>query len=302
MKGLIDLQVNGFKGVDFSDPALSEDQIGKVGRWLFDRGTNGYCPTLITASFDTYTRNLPLLARHVSSESEAKILGIHLEGPFINPQDGVRGIHPPKHVRPPSIDDFERLREWSQDRIALITIAPEMPEGIEIIEHIRKTTRTVVSIGHSLAGAEAVRLACEAGARLATHLGNGLPELIHRHSNPLWPILAEDLLSVMLITDGYHVPADFIRTVVRNKTHKRIIVTSDLMCFAGLTPGEYDYRGIRVVLKSNGHLHIKDKHGLAGAAHDMCDCMNFMQSLEILSLDQLEDVGRNNALNILGLE
>ncbi len=300
--GFVDLQVNGARGVDFTSTDLTSGMVDEVAGRLRERGVVAFCPTVITTSVEVYAHCLPVLAHHADSPGHAKNLGIHLEGPFLNPQDGPRGVHPKDCVQAPSIETFERLREWADDRIALVTLAPEVHSAIELIEHIARHSRTVVSIGHTNASADDIHRAADAGARLATHIGNGLLDRLHRHHNPIWPMLADDRLGGMFITDGFHLPDDLIRVGLRAKSPERSIVTSDMVHISGLAPGEYDFHGAAVVLKKNGHLHRKGAEQLAGSACDMLDCMNYLASLELLTEEELCDVGCRNALKAIGAE
>ncbi|MCX7016428.1 MAG: amidohydrolase family protein [Candidatus Sumerlaeota bacterium] len=298
--GFVDLQVNGRKGVTFSSPELTADNVAAISADLFARGVVGYCPTVITTSGDAYERALPLLARACDDEDGAKILGLHVEGPFLNPADGPRGAHPRAFVRPPSVAFFEKLRQLADDRIAILTLAPEMEGALELIEHVAAKTRIIVSLGHHMADAETIRRAVEAGARACTHVGNGIGGLIDRHRNPLWPMLADDKLSGMFITDGFHLPADLIRVAWRAKGASRFIVTSDRSAVAGMPPGEYPFRDRTVVLEENGFLHLKDLPILAGSSRDMFDCMNHLASLGELTQADLRAAGFDNPLRLLG--
>lgn len=302
LPGFVDLQVNGFQGVNFSDPELTLDQIYQVSKTLYSRGTLAFCPTVITSPVEVYERNLPLIAKACRRAEGAQILGIHLEGPFINPLDGARGIHPAEHVQKPSIELFERLRQWADDRIALLTLAPEMESALTLAEHVVRTCSTVVSLGHHLADAETVHRAADAGARACTHIGNGIPEMIHRHQNPLWSVLAEDRLSGLVIADGFHLPQDMLRVCWRSKGARRFIVTSDMTHLAGMPSGDYRFGDIEVILEKNGHLHQKDSSLLAGSASDMLDCMNVMASWNELNETELQAIGMDNALALLGVQ
>ena len=302
IRGFVDLQVNGFAGVDFTSQELTGDKLEQVSRRLFQRGTIGYCPTVISCPPETYAHCLPILAAYHAPPGAARNLGLHLEGPFINPADGTRGVHPQQYVIPPSIDAFERLRELANDRIAILTLAPEMDGAIPLIEHIVENTQTKVSIGHSAGNSEDMLRAIRAGATLATHLGNGIADHIHRHRNTLWTILSDDRVAAMLVTDGFHLPEEFIRVAIRSKGLYRIIVTSDLVHIAGNRPGNYDFHGLDVVLEDSGHLHQKGAHQLAGSSCDMLDCMNYLASLGLLNESQLADAGMENALTWMGIQ
>jgi N-acetylglucosamine-6-phosphate deacetylase len=300
--GFVDLQVNGFRGVDFSSERLTAEAVESVSRALIECGVIAYCPTVVSASRGAYARALPLLAKACERrDGGARILGIHLEGPFISPNDGPRGVHPPEHVRPPSIEFFEWMRELADDRIALLTVAPEEEGAVDLIGHVAASGRTVVSLGHHAADAETIRRAVDAGARACTHVGNGLADMIHRHLNPLWPILAEDRLTGLFISDGHHLPPEFLRVALRAKGVERFIVTSDMSHPAGMAPGAYTFQGARVVLEENGRLHREGAYQLAGSASTMLPCMNVMASLGELDEDGLRRVGCQNALDLLGV-
>lgn len=299
--GWIDLQVNGFKGIDFSSPDLAIQQIKLINKELLKVGTIGYCPTIITSSIEIYQRNLPLIAKAMEENSEgARLLGIHLEGPFINPSKGPRGIHPKNYITPPSIKLFEKLYEWSNKNIALITIAPEQPKALDLIEYISKKTNTTVSIGHTSANMEIIRRAKQLGVRGATHVGNGISEHINRHKNPIWSILADDDIYGLFITDGFHLPDEFIKVALRAKTPSKFIITSDLIHFSGLNPGQYNLNGVPIILEPNGYLHRKDSNQLAGSTSTMMDCMNVISRLDELKLEEMKKIGHNNPLKLLG--
>jgi N-acetylglucosamine-6-phosphate deacetylase len=296
--GFIDLQVNGADGVDFGTADLTENEIERVARLLHRRGVIGFCPTVTTTSPERYERCLPVLARWTGGESTTRNLGVHIEGPFINPDDGPRGIHDPAFVRPASIEFFERLRELANDRVAIMTLAPEVPGALELIDHVTRTTNTVVSLGHTDADTLTIRTAIDAGARAATHLGNGISSSIDRHKNPLWPMLADDRLTAMCVTDGFHQPKEMLRVMLKAKAPERFIVTSDLMPLAGLPPGDYELCGRPVTLESNGWLHCRDSDQLAGSGRDMLECMNFLAGLGVLTESELEAVGFLNPLDV----
>jgi N-acetylglucosamine-6-phosphate deacetylase len=298
--GFVDLQVNGAAGVDFGSADLTESKIETVAKLLYQRGVVGFCPTVTTAPLDRYERCLPVLARWQGNGATARTLGVHIEGPFISPEDGPRGIHDRATVRPASVEAYEQLREFCDDRVAILTLAPEVPGALELIEHVTTTSNTVVSLGHTNADSDTIRKATDAGARSATHLGNGIHSTIDRHHNPLWPMLADDRLTAMCVTDGYHQPEEMLRVMLKAKTPSRFIVTSDLMPLAGLPPGDYEIGDRAVVLEPNGWFHCKDSDQLAGSGRDMLDCMNYLAGLGVLTEAELEAIGFLNPLTLLG--
>lgn len=298
--GFVDLQVNGYKGVNFNSPDLTVEDIHRTTRALACAGTIAYCPTLPTGNGAICERNLRLFARAMEDrEWGGHILGIHLEGPFISPLEGARGAHPPKHIRNPDIKFLERLQECADGHIAILTLAPETPGALSLIRQAIKAGIRV-SMGHHLADDDAMKKAVKAGATASTHLGNGLPNMINRHQNPLWWQLACDDIYGMFITDGHHLPADFIKVALRAKTTGRFIVVSDSVHIAGLPPGNYTFLDDKVVLAPNGRISFADTPYLAGSSANMIQCMNHLGELKLLSERNLWQVGRENPLRFLG--
>lgn len=306
LSGFVDLQVNGYAGVNFSDTGLTVGQVAQVARHLYEHGTLAFCPTVITSAVETYGSVLPVLAKAIQSQpqplplGQSLLLGIHLEGPFISPQDGAVGVHPREFVMPPSSAFLDELDSLAQGQIALLTVAPEQPGALDVIR--RAVQKGIaVSIGHTLADAAQVRAAVQAGARFSTHLGNGLPNQIHRHHNPLWPQLAAPELSAMLITDGHHLPDEMIVAMLAAKGVDRVLVTSDASPAAGCPPGEYTFFGSRVLLEPSGLLRSLERETLAGSSAVMLDCMNILVRLGHWSEQELWHLGRDNPLAALGM-
>jgi N-acetylglucosamine-6-phosphate deacetylase len=299
LEGFVDLQVNGYKGIDFSNPNLQKEDIKFVSKELLKLGVIGYCPTLISSKLDTYKHNLPLLAEAMNDQIGAQMLGIHLEGPFINPRDGVRGIHLQENIIAPSIDIFDKLYKWSNGKIAILTIAPEINDSFKLIEYIANKKDIVISIGHTTALNDVIVKAINLGVKAATHVGNGLQNRIHRHNNPLWPILANDHLYGLFVTDSFHIPYELIKVALRSKGASKFIVTSDLVHIAGLKPGLYDFHGEMVVLENSGLLRCQDSNYLAGSTQTMIDCMNYISSFEEVNIEELYKIGYENPLKLI---
>ncbi len=221
-----------------------------------------------------------------------------MEGPFISPIEGARGAHPPKHIQKPNVDTFKRLQEWAEGNIIILTLAPERPGAMKLIRYAA-SHGVVVSMGHHLAEDKDMEAAVQNGARLCTHLGNGMPNMINRHQNPIWWQLASDELSAILITDGHHLPADFIKVALRAKTTRRSIVVSDASYLGGLKPGIYDFQGHAAVLEPSGRIGYQGTPYLAGSSATMLQCMNFLADQQLLTEKELWSVGRDNPLRLL---
>jgi len=298
--GFIDLQVNGWKGIDFTAPGLALDLVREVTFDLRRHGTLAYCPTVTTAPETTLRENLAVLAQAMDDpEIGGHLLGIHLEGPFISPEPGASGVHPKAFIQPPSVEAFTRFQEWARGRIAILTLAPEV-DGALALTRAASEQGGVVSIGHHMASNAAMQAAVDAGARCATHIGNGLPNQIHRHQNPLWWQLAADELWGLFITDGHHLPPALIKVALRAKTLDRFIVTSDASPLAGMPVGTYHAFGKEVEVEPSGRIWCEESSGLAGSHANMLECMNVLASLNLLTEDELWQVGFANPLALLG--
>lgn len=300
--GFVDLQVNGYAGIDFSAPGLTVDDVRRCVTLLLNRGTVAFCPTIVTAALDVYEHNLPVLARAIAEpDLQPHLLGIHLEGPFISPHDGPRGAHPLAHVRAP---DAALLRHWyelARGHIRLLTLAPELPGALELI-HAACELGITVSIGHSAANDAQLQAAVEAGARASTHLGNAAAPATTPRSSGLFFQLVCERLTAMCITDGHHLPRPFMIAAVRLTTPQRFLVVSDAAAVAGLPPGSYDFLGKRVNLEPSGRIFCPETGTLAGSSATMCDCMNVLASLQLLDEAALWQAGFCNPLKLIGAD
>ncbi len=297
--GYIDLQVNGFDGVDFSSYELTEDNFIQAAEKLLKYGTYAFLPTIITSSMELYKRNIGIISNAVSKAGlKEHVPGFHLEGPFISREPGAVGAHNPEYVQNPDSNVLKQLINFTGNTIKILTVAAEASNVCAFIEYATNRGITV-SLGHQNAGKSAIESAAKAGASLLTHLGNGLPNMLPRHDNPIWNSLACDELTPMLITDGHHLPAEFIKCVVKMKGAENIIVVSDMSSAAGLPPGRYHVLGNDAVLEPNGKLHNPEKQCLVGSGSTMKKCMEFLVSLEILTEVELELVGYYNPKRLI---
>lgn len=299
--GFIDLQVNGYKGVGFSNIDLTEEEFCFACKALLENGTAAFLPTIITRSREVYAQTLPLIAKAAKTHFKDSILGIHLEGPFISDQPGAVGAHSPEDTQKPSLEFFDELWELSEGSIKLLTIAAEL-EGAEELIALAMGKGVVVSLGHQMADYDQVKACHEAGAGSITHLGNGMPNQVPRHQNQLIVGLAVKKLKAMIITDGHHLPEQVIRAVLNAKAVEDVIVTSDASPIAGCKPGRYNVFGNPTVLEENGYLHNPEKQCMVGSSATMLECINHLASLEILSIEELLKVGFHNPLKFIGVE
>jgi N-acetylglucosamine-6-phosphate deacetylase len=262
--GLIDIQVNGFAGIDFNSPGLSVEQISAALDAQRATGVTRCLPTLITGSLEHFAA----CARALLSVPDAAIAGIHLEGPYISPTDGPRGAHPREHTAPASLDDFRKRQDAADGRIVLVTLAPEVSGAIGLIEYLA-SHGVRVAIGHSEAPPAVVRDAVAAGATLSTHLGNGCASVLPRHPNMMWEQLAADELYASLIVDGHHLPPATVKTMIRAKTPQRTILITDAMAAAGCAPGTYRLGSVDVEVGADRRVSLRGTPYLAGSALTM---------------------------------
>jgi N-acetylglucosamine-6-phosphate deacetylase len=292
--GWIDLQVNGFGGINLSADDLQPEQVCALNALLLREGVTYWCPTLITGPNSRISNAIRaiLQARQSDRRVRAALLGIHLEGPYISPLDGFRGAHPKTDVRPPDWAEFSHWQDLAGGFIRIVTLAPEVAGAIPFIQRAADSG-VVVGIGHSNATPDQIRAAVDAGARFSTHLGNGLSAQIHRHHNPLWPQLADDRLYAGAIFDGFHLPPDFMQILYRVKGKHRLILTSDVTHLAHLPPGVYESAiGGKVQLHPDGKLTLYGSNDyLAGSASSLKDCLQTaLACLKIPVADALEMV------------
>ena len=261
LPGLFDLQVNGFAGVDFNAAGLTADAIAVALERLRATGVTRCLPTLITGPFDRFAA----AARVIAGVRDGAIAGIHMEGPYLSPEDGARGAHPAEHLRAADADDFTRRQDAAGGRIVLVTLAPEVPGALALIEHL-VSNHVRVAIGHTAATPQQIAAAIAAGARLATHLGNGCAQLLPRHPNPIWELLAADDVLASLIVDGHHLPPATVKAMVRAKGVARTILVSDAIAAAGCAAGQYSIGGVACVLGTDGRVSLPGTPYLAGSS------------------------------------
>lgn len=259
--GFVDLQVNGFAGIDFNDPAVATEQVSAAAAAMRATGVTQFLATLISAPLDRFSA----CARPIARSKDPALLGFHVEGPYISPEDGARGAHRREDVSPPTPDDFARRQEAADGRIRLVTVAPEVPGVLPLIERLARDGIRV-AIGHTAATPAQIREAVSAGATMSTHLGNGCAQMLPRHPNFLWEQLAADELLAGLIVDGHHLPAATVKAMVRAKTPERTVLVTDATTAAGQSPGDYMLGSLKVRLDDTGRVAVPGQPNLAGSA------------------------------------
>lgn len=263
---LFDIQVNGYGGIDLQGREVLPEDVAKVDAKLQRIGVSHWIPTFITSSFENTEHGCATVAAALKDASlSRRIPGVHIEGPYISPHDGPRGAHDKRHVRKPNLREFDKWHKAADGRVTYITLAPEIDGAIPFIKEMVKRG-IVVSLGHHNATPDDIARAVDAGARMCTHLGNGISSTINRHHNPLWPQMAEDRLLASVIADLEHLPPPLLKTIARVKGPDRLMITSDAVHIAGLKPGHYDLAGMPVELLKTGRIQLTGTDLLAGSA------------------------------------
>ncbi len=301
--GFVDVQVNGYRGSDYSLDEFGEHDLRAIHRHLAESGTTQHIPTIVTSPQDRLLRNLGIIAEVLDRDPllQSAVPGLHIEGPYVSSEDGPRGAHDPSYVRDP---DYGEYREWqtaSGNRIRIVTLAPERSGSIEFIEKLA-ADGVCVAIGHSGAEPDTIRRAVKAGARLSTHIGNGSHALIPRLRNYIWEQLAQDDLWASIICDGFHLPDSVVKVFHRAKGLSRLILVSDAALLGGKAPGIYKWGQIDVEVFPDGHLGLPGTSFLAGAAHlldwDIAHCQRFTG----LALGEVIRLCTLNPARMLGIE
>jgi N-acetylglucosamine-6-phosphate deacetylase len=294
--GFIDLQVNGFAGVDYNSPSSTREDIARSIRAQFAYGVTRLLPTVITGSPEQITAALRNLAAAKESIPEGPAMeAFHLEGPYISPHDGPRGAHPLPSVRPPSLDEFHRFQDAARGNIRLVTLSPEWPEAPQFIECIVREG-VVASIGHTRASSAQIADAINAGATLSTHLGNAADPLLPKTGNCLWDQLADDRLAASFIVDGFHLPSPFLNVALRAKGLERSILVTDAVMPAACPPGAYRLGELDVELHADGSVRLAGETRLAGSALTMDRAIaNVMRTAALSLRDAVTLATRNPA-------
>lgn len=286
--GFTDIQVNGYGGVDYNELYADPIKLSPVTRLLYKAGVTTHYPTIITNSDEQIGKLIKQVValRKTDELSRWSIGGLHIEGPFISPADGPRGAHPKEFVCAPDWNLMQRWQDDAEGLISIITLSPEWENANSFIEQCVKNN-ILVSIGHTQATHQQVLDAVSAGAKLSTHLGNGMHPIIPRFPNYLWSQLADDRLGASIIADGFHLPAEVIQVFKKVKNEKMILV-SDSVSLAGMPPGDYDLHiGGRVTLTKEGKLHLRNNPSIfAGSSANLKECVSFLVRNNLATLSE----------------
>lgn len=300
LPGLCDIQINGYAGVDLNSPTVQPEQLLRMARRIWASGTPLFCPTVITGSRERMRRSIQTIRAAARQDPlfRQSALGVHVEGPYISPEDGPRGAHPKQHVRPPDWDEFQQWREDAEGEMRILTLSPEW-DAPPFIERV-VDAGAAVAIGHTKADATQLNAAIEAGASLSTHLGNGAHATLPRHPNYVWEQLGDDRLWASFIADGHHLPPKTLRCMIRAKTLDRSVLVSDAVWLADTPPGRYEGADGQPLDKLvNGRVQLADTPYLAGAALPLLRGVENAVRHAGLTLNEAARLASTNPMRIL---
>lgn len=246
----LDIQVNGYAGTDFNRDDLTAEALHHACTCLVEDGCDQILATFITDTIPNLERRMRRLVelREQDALAKAVIAGIHIEGPFINPEKGYVGAHPPHAVKPANLEDTKRLLDAGSGLTRLVTLAPEYDEHYHVTEFLADGGITV-SAGHCNATLDQLEAAIGHGLSMFTHVGNGCPMQMHRHDNIIQRALAlRDRLWLCFIPDGVHIHFFALQNYLRCAGLERTIFVTDAISAARLGPGRYTLAGWDILI------------------------------------------------------
>jgi N-acetylglucosamine-6-phosphate deacetylase len=302
-----DIHVHGAAGHDAMEG--TPEALGCIGRFLATKGVAHFLATTVTAPIDRTLRALEGIAEAIDAAKQvgaaiaAQPVGVHLEGPFLS--HAKRGVHPPAELQPPSVPLFEKMQQAARGHIRLLTIAPELPGALELIEFATRSG-TRVSLGHSDATAEETRAAIAAGATSATHTFNAMRRLDHRDPGIAGVVLDTESLYAELICDGIHVAPEFVRLWLRAKGEDRAILMTDGISATGMPDANYMLGELEVTVKNGRCLLASDLTNgveiLAGSVLTMDRAVANLRRFTGASLATAVRLASRNPAQMLGLD
>jgi N-acetylglucosamine-6-phosphate deacetylase len=270
----VDLQVNGYGGVDLNGDGATIDDIGRMCEHLEADGTEGILATIITDVPRVMAEriNRVVRSRGASATARSVIRGIHLEGPFISPTDGYRGAHPLDAVVPANLELAKRLLDAGDGLVRIVTLAPECDAGLRVTRMLADCG-VVVACGHSNASVAQLDAAIDAGLRMFTHVGNGCPAEMPRHDNIVQRILSRcGDLAFCFIADGKHIPLFALDNYLKLAGYQNAIVVTDAIAAASAGPGTYTLGRWHVTTREDGSVRSPDGSHFVGSTVTMAAC------------------------------
>ncbi|APC10843.1 amidohydrolase family protein [Providencia rettgeri] len=285
--GLFDIQVNGFAGIDFNDKNITAEAVDYALEAMLKTGVTSCLPTLITASASVLTERFQALDKAVSTSrlGELMVPGYHLEGPFINPKCGYAGCHPPSDIIKPDIQLVANLESMLTRPILLVTYAPEFDQNFQFAKQLVNTGKCV-AVGHSNINFSQMDEAAKIGICMSTHLGNGIPQQLHKLDNTLQAQLSCDAIGASFIADGIHIPFPALKNLLRAKTITRSILVTDAVSAAGsVKAGNYQFASMSIERTEDGTVRVPGEANLAGSSLTLDQAIRNVVHNQIVSFD-----------------
>jgi N-acetylglucosamine-6-phosphate deacetylase len=298
----IDLQVNGYVGVDFNDPEVEQEALQRADGAMQRDGVEAALPTVITDSAERMEACIRGLKDVIQArDGEGCLRGIHLEGPFLSPKPGFIGAHPVEHARGQDLLLLERLLDAADGQVRLVTLDPAVDVDARMTR-LCVERGILVAAGHTDANIDELAATVEAGLSMFTHFGNACPQKIDRHDNILYRALSlRDKLAFTVIADGHHVPALLFRLLVEFIEGEKLIVVSDAISAAGLGEGVFQLGRKQVRVGEDRVARDPSGENFAGSAARMRDADVWLDETIKLGPSVRRKLLHMNAARLLGL-
>jgi N-acetylglucosamine-6-phosphate deacetylase len=297
--GFIDVHIHGAVGIDTMEASAAD--LARISQFLATRGVTGWLPTLVPAPAADYSRSVKAIDEAMKSNSGARVLGVHYEGPFVNSAQ-CGALRAQFFRKFSSADDIENLPTISENNGQtarhMITVAPEIDGGVELVRELKRRG-WIVSIGHTRASFELLDKALEAGANHMTHFMNAMAPLHHRSPGPVAWGLAHDVVTCDVIADGIHLDRQMLQLLLKLKGVNRLMLISDAVAAAGMGDGDYKIWGETITVKDGRTSNPSGS--IAGSVITMHDAFIMMQSLGVSEVD-LSRLSATNPARLLGME
>ena len=290
LPGLVDIHSHGAVGHDFSDADAAG--LKKILQYEKAHGVTSYCPTSMTLPMDELIRIFASATEVEQDESCARIVGLNMEGPFLDPAK--KGAHVEEYIRKPDIEFFQECQNASGGRIKVVTVAPNMEDAEEFIETFKDDV--VISIGHTGADYDCAAKAMEKGAHHVTHLYNAMNPLGHRAPGVIAAAADDPLCMAEMIGDGIHIHPAVVRNTFRMFGEERIVLISDSMMAAGMENGVYELGGQKVIM--NNRKAVLEDGTIAGSATNLYECMQCVIAMGVPERTAIFAATRNPAKSI----
>ena len=292
--GYIDIHIHGCSGCDVMD--ATEESLQKIAVTLAKNGTTSFLPTTVTMSKEATGKAIRNIRSCMGHSHGADILGIHLEGPFVNPER--KGAQNPDYILSPSVDRFLDFVDHDLQDINRVTLAPEIGDGMELTEYLLRQG-ICVSAGHTCADYQTIEKCADAGMALCTHLFNGMDPLHHRNPGTVGAVLTDDRISAEFIPDLIHIDKAVLKLIVKAKGTDKCILITDSLSAACMGDGVYDLGGQKVLV--TGHCAKLESGSLAGSVITLKDAVKNMVREIGLDLCSVLKMAASNPAKILGI-